>query len=143
MLKIRLRRQGSKNNPFYRIVLSDSRLTPRASTVEELGYYDPTKSPAVVSLKEDRIDHWVSEGAQMSDTVAKLRSKSGQEETGSAAAPEAKKAEEAQKAEKAEAAPAAAEPEAAAEEPAAEEPAAEEPAAAEPKAEAEASGEEE
>lgn len=127
MLKIRLRRQGSRNSPFYRIVLSDSRSTPFATAVEELGYYDPTKTPAVISLKEERIDHWVAQGAQLSPTVAKLRTRNGQEEAAPAEAPKAKKAE------KAEPAPA----EAAAE---ATEESAEEPEAV---AEADASGEEE
>ena len=126
MLKIRLRRQGSRNSPFYRIVLSDSRSTPFATAVEELGYYDPTKTPAVISLKEERIDHWVAQGAQLSPTVAKLRTRNGQEEAAPAEAPKAK-------AEKAEPAPA----EAAAE---ATEESAEEPEAV---AEADASGEEE
>ena len=132
MLKIRLRRQGSRNSPFYRIVLSDSRSTPRASAVEELGYYDPTKSPAVISLKEERIEHWVAQGAQLSPTVAKLRTRIGQEEAAPAEAPKAKKAE---KQEKAEAAPV--------EEAAAEEAPAEEEAEVAAEAEAEAAAEEE
>ena len=75
MLTIRLRRQGARNNPFYRVVLSDSRRTPRATALEELGYYDPTRSPKVLSLKEERIDYWVSQGAQVSETLTKLRKK--------------------------------------------------------------------
>ena len=57
------------------MVLNDSRRTPRARALEELGYYDPTRNPKVLSLKEDRIAHWVSEGAIVSETVAKLRKK--------------------------------------------------------------------
>ena len=130
MLKIRLRRQGSRNSPFYRIVLSDSRSTPFATAVEELGYYDPTKTPAVISLKEERIEHWVSQGAQLSPTVAKLRTRIGKEEAAPAEAPKPKEAE----AEKAEAAPA---------EEAAPEAPAEDEAETAAEAEAEASSEEE
>lgn len=128
MLKIRLRRQGSRNSPFYRIVLSDSRSTPFARAVEELGYYDPTKTPAVLSLKEERIDHWVAQGAQLSSTVAKLRTKGVAEEAAPAEAPKAKEAA------KAEAAPV--------EEPAAEEAAEPAEAAADEESEPEAAPEE-
>lgn len=88
MLTIRLRRQGARNNPFYRVVLSDSRRTPRATALEELGYYDPTRSPKVLSLKEDRIDYWVGQGAQVSETITKLRKKDFSSDSSvSAAAP--------------------------------------------------------
>ncbi len=75
MLTIRLRRQGARNNPFYRVVLNDSRRTPRARALEELGYYDPTRNPKVLSLKEERIEHWVGQGAIVSETLKKLRKK--------------------------------------------------------------------
>ena len=69
MLKIRLRRQGATHNPFYRVVVSDSRRTPRAATVEQIGTYDPTAKPAKVDIDRDRVDYWVGKGAQLSDTV--------------------------------------------------------------------------
>lgn len=72
MLKIRLRRMGARNNPFYRVVVSDSRNTPTASAVEEIGHYDPTKQPAQVTIDAERAQYWVSRGAHMSPTVAKL-----------------------------------------------------------------------
>jgi small subunit ribosomal protein S16 len=72
MVKIRLRRMGARNNPFYRIVVSDSRNTPTASAIEEIGYYDVTKNPAQVQVDTARADHWLSRGAQMSPTVKKL-----------------------------------------------------------------------
>jgi small subunit ribosomal protein S16 len=72
MLKIRLRRMGARNNPFFRVVVSDSRRVPTASAIEEVGHYDPTKVPAQVTLKGDRIDYWVGHGAQLSPTVKKL-----------------------------------------------------------------------
>ncbi|MDX1582522.1 MAG: 30S ribosomal protein S16 [Thermoanaerobaculia bacterium] len=75
MLKIRLRRQGATHAPFYRIVVSDSRLTPRASTVEQIGTYDPTREPAFFELDTERAEYWVSKGAQMSDTVKSLLKK--------------------------------------------------------------------
>jgi len=74
MLKIRLRRMGARNNPFYRVVVSDSRNTPTASALEEIGYYDVTKNPAQVNIDAARADHWISRGAQVSPTVKKLLS---------------------------------------------------------------------
>ena len=72
MLKIRLRRMGARNNPFFRVVVSDSRQVPTASAIEEVGHYDPTKVPAQVTLKADRVDYWVGRGAQLSPTVKRL-----------------------------------------------------------------------
>ena len=72
MLKIRLRRMGARNAPFYRVVVSDSRRRPTAVAVEEVGYYDPTKKPANVQIDRDRVDHWVRHGAQVSHTVERL-----------------------------------------------------------------------
>jgi small subunit ribosomal protein S16 len=72
MLMIRLRRMGARNNPFYRVVVSDSRNTPTAAAVEEIGHYDPTKQPAQVTIDAARVDHWVGRGARMSPTVQKL-----------------------------------------------------------------------
>ncbi|MGK2856120.1 MAG: 30S ribosomal protein S16 [Thermoanaerobaculia bacterium] len=72
MLKIRLRRSGSTHSPFYRVVVSDSRLTPSAATVEQIGHYNPTKNPAEVKLDKARIEYWVGKGAQMTPTVKSL-----------------------------------------------------------------------
>jgi small subunit ribosomal protein S16 len=72
MLTIRLRRMGARNNPFYRVVVSDSRNTPTASSLEEIGYYDVTKNPAQVNIDAARAEHWISKGAQASPTVKKL-----------------------------------------------------------------------
>ncbi len=72
MVKIRLRRMGSRHRPFYRVVVSDSRKIPSSRVIEELGHYDPCKDPAVIRLKTDRIDHWVSQGAQLTDSVRGL-----------------------------------------------------------------------
>lgn len=75
MLKIRLRRMGARNNPFFRVVVSDSRNVPTASAVEEIGYYDVTKNPAQVNIDASRAEYWVERGAQMSPTVKKLLDK--------------------------------------------------------------------
>jgi small subunit ribosomal protein S16 len=72
MLMIRLRRMGARNNPFFRVVVSDSRNTPTAAAVEEIGHYDPTKQPAQVTIDTARAEFWVSRGARMSPTVQKL-----------------------------------------------------------------------
>lgn len=72
MLKIRLRRMGARNNPFYRVVVSDSRNTPTASAIEEIGFYDVTKNPAQVNIDTERAQHWISRGAQVSPTVKRL-----------------------------------------------------------------------
>ena len=72
MVKIRLRRMGSRHRPFYRIVVSDSRKVPTSAVIEEVGHYDPCKDPVVIRLKSDRIDHWVARGAQLTDSVRGL-----------------------------------------------------------------------
>ncbi len=72
MLKIRLRRMGSRHKPFYRVVVSDSHRVPRASALEEVGFYDPRKTPATLSMNVDRVDYWMSHGARPSSTVSKL-----------------------------------------------------------------------
>jgi len=72
MVKIRLRRMGARNRPYYRIVVSDSRLTARAEVLEELGSYDPVVNPPVLSLDRERAKHWIARGASVSPTVASL-----------------------------------------------------------------------
>ncbi|HVG09759.1 MAG TPA: 30S ribosomal protein S16 [Thermoanaerobaculia bacterium] len=72
MLTIRLRRMGARNNPFFRVVVSDSRNVPTAAAIEEIGYYDVTKNPAQVNIDTTRAEYWVDRGAQMSPTVKKL-----------------------------------------------------------------------
>ena len=116
MLKIRLRRMGKTHQPFFRVVVSDSRRAPTASAIEELGFYDPGKEPSIVSLDLDRIQHWTSHGAQLSAAVRKLVRKGPNAEAKPEAPAKAAKAEpetETAKAEpEAEAAKAEAEPEA-------------------------------
>ena len=75
MLKIRLRRMGAKKNAFYRVVVSDSRKTPRSRFLDILGTYDPGTDPATVKLDLDRTEAWLKKGAQASETVKSLISR--------------------------------------------------------------------
>lgn len=85
MLKIRLRRMGARNNPFYRVVVSDSRRVPTGRAVEEIGFYDPTTEPVTLNVDAERVQYWVGQGAQLSPTVAKLVGKSAPAEEAVAA----------------------------------------------------------
>jgi len=75
--KIRLRRLGAKKAPFYRVVVADSRSPRDGRFIEEIGYYDPTKDPAVIKIDEERAKYWIGTGAQPSDTVKALLVKAG------------------------------------------------------------------
>jgi small subunit ribosomal protein S16 len=72
MLAIRLRRTGSKKRPFFRVVVTDSRTARDSSFVEVLGYYNPRTKPETLTVKRDRLEHWLTAGAQPSDTVRTL-----------------------------------------------------------------------
>lgn len=72
MVKIRLRRMGAKKAPFYRVVVADSRYPRDGRFIEEIGYFDPTKEPSVVSIDKEKADKWLANGAQPTDTVKKL-----------------------------------------------------------------------
>ena len=72
MLKIRLRRMGARHTPFYRLVVSDSRLTPQGKAVDEVGFYDPRREPARVEIDSEKVEYWVGRGARMSSTVQRL-----------------------------------------------------------------------
>ncbi|MCM1055848.1 MAG: 30S ribosomal protein S16 [Bacteroides sp.] len=71
-VKIRLRRMGARNNPFYRVVVADSRSPRDGRFIEELGYYDPKSDPAVVSINKEKAEEWIKKGAQPTDTVKRL-----------------------------------------------------------------------
>jgi len=75
-VKIRLTRTGSKNDASYRVVAADSRSPRDGRNLETLGWYTPTRPGVNFELKLDRIDHWIDNGAQVSDTVASLIRKS-------------------------------------------------------------------
>ena len=76
-VKIRLRRMGAKKAPFYRVVVADSRFPRDGRFIEELGYYDPTKDPAVVKIEAEKAQKWIANGAQPTDTVKALLKKNG------------------------------------------------------------------
>lgn len=76
-VKLRLRRMGAKKRPFYRIVAADSRAPRDGRFIEEIGYYNPIETPAVVKIDEEKAQKWLSEGAIPTDTVRDLFSKQG------------------------------------------------------------------
>jgi small subunit ribosomal protein S16 len=128
---IRLRREGALNRPYFKVVVTDKRSPRDGKFIEIIGTYDPKKPGNNSTLKLDRVDYWISKGAQPSDTVRSLIKKTKNPEAAAkkAAATEAKKAAKAKASPKAEAAPAA--ESAAPAEPAAEAPVAPAPAAEE------------
>jgi small subunit ribosomal protein S16 len=71
-VSIRLRREGARNRPYYKVVVADSRSPRDGKFIEIIGTYDPKKPDHNSTLKLDRIDHWLSQGAQPSDTVRSL-----------------------------------------------------------------------
>ena len=77
MVKIRLRRMGAKKNPFYRIVVADSRYPRDGRFIEEIGTYDPTKKPSEVHVDADKVKDWIAKGAQPTDTVKALLKNTG------------------------------------------------------------------
>lgn len=72
MLAIRLRRTGSKKRPFFRVVVTDSRTARDSSFVEVLGFYNPRTKPETLEVNRERLDHWLKNGAQPSDTIRTL-----------------------------------------------------------------------
>ena len=95
-VSIRLRREGAKNRPYYKVVAADSRSPRDGKFIELIGTYDPKKPDHNSTLKLDRIDHWISQGAQPSDTVRSLIKKNKERATSvsaEAAAPTAAAAE--------------------------------------------------
>jgi small subunit ribosomal protein S16 len=72
MVRIRLARRGAKKRPFYRVVAADSRMPRDGRYLEQLGHYNPMVTPSAVKLDLTRVDHWLSCGAQPSETVVRL-----------------------------------------------------------------------
>ena len=72
MVTIRLRRQGAKKSPFYRIVVIDSRNAREGAFIEILGHYNPRVSPETLVIDRERLQHWLSVGAKASDSVRTL-----------------------------------------------------------------------
>jgi small subunit ribosomal protein S16 len=73
---IRLSRIGKKKHPFYRVVVTEKTRPRNGRFVEIVGTYDPQKKPAAVELNNDRVQYWLSKGAQPSDTVRSFLGKS-------------------------------------------------------------------
>ncbi|HEY6071488.1 MAG TPA: 30S ribosomal protein S16 [Chthoniobacterales bacterium] len=124
---IRLRREGALNRPYFKVVVADKRSPRDGKFIEIVGTYDPKKRGMNSTLKLERIEYWISKGAQPSDTVRSLikKNKDPEKAAKKMAAIEAKKAAKPKAAPKTEAAPAAAPAAEAAPAPAAEPPAAE------------------
>lgn len=75
MVKIRLRRMGAKKNPFYRVVVADSRAPRDGRCIEELGFYDPLAEGEQIKVDLERAKYWIDNGAQPTDTVRGLLKK--------------------------------------------------------------------
>ena len=75
MVKIRLRRMGAKKNPFYRIVVADSRSPRDGRCIEEIGYYDPLAKDEQIKVDTERAQYWIDNGSQPTDTVRGLLKK--------------------------------------------------------------------
>lgn len=72
MVRLRLTRMGAKKKPFYRVIAADSRSPRDGRFIERLGHYDPMKDPSELKLNLERVDYWLSVGAQPSDRVKLL-----------------------------------------------------------------------
>ena len=72
MLAIQLMRTGAKKSPSYRVVVKEKRSKRDGAYLENLGTYNPTRNPAEIKLKMDRVHHWIEKGAQPTDTVGRL-----------------------------------------------------------------------
>ena len=72
MLAIRLMRMGAKKSPSYRVVVKEKLSKRDGAYVENVGFYNPTREPAEVRLKMDRVNYWIARGAQPTDTVRQL-----------------------------------------------------------------------
>ncbi len=77
MVKIRLKRMGAKKNPFYRVVVADSRYPRDGRFIEQIGTYDPQTEPSTIQIDAEKAAKWLSQGAQPTDTVKELLKISG------------------------------------------------------------------
>ena len=76
-VKIRLKRMGSKKNPFYRIVVADIRSPRDGKFIEEIGYYNPLTEPKIVKVDAEKVNKWIKNGAKPTDTVHRLFKENG------------------------------------------------------------------
>ncbi|MEA2204390.1 MAG: small subunit ribosomal protein [Blastocatellia bacterium] len=86
MLAIRLMRTGAKKRPSYRIVVKEKQSKRDGAYLENLGTYNPTRDPAEIKLKADRVQYWIAKGAQPTDTVRRLIKASAKTEAAAAEA---------------------------------------------------------
>ncbi|HAE81542.1 MAG: 30S ribosomal protein S16 [Clostridium sp.] len=77
MVKMRLKRIGMKKAPYYRIIVADARSPRNGRFIEEVGTYDPNTEPATVKFDEENAKKWLANGAQPTETVAKLLKAAG------------------------------------------------------------------
>ena len=71
-VKLRLARAGAKKRPFYRIIAADTRSPRDGKYIDQVGYYDPTRNPALTRIDFEKLDHWIQNGAQPSQIVKEL-----------------------------------------------------------------------
>ena len=76
-VKIRLRRMGAKKSPFYRVVVADSRYPRDGRFIEQVGTYNPLTDPATVDFDTEKVEKWIANGAQPTDTVKRLLKNKG------------------------------------------------------------------
>ncbi len=76
-VRIRLKRIGAKKNPYYRVVVADSRFPRDGRFIEEIGTYNPLKDPAEINIDSEKAKKWLKNGAQPTDTVKSLLKKTG------------------------------------------------------------------
>ena len=72
MVKIRLQRQGKKKAPFYHIVVADSKSPRDGKIIEQIGTYDPMTKPSTIVLNKEKLEQWIKNGVQPTDTVKSL-----------------------------------------------------------------------
>ena len=77
MLKIRLRRMGQIHAPFYRVIVADSRSPRNGRLIEEIGTYNPCVEPSEIKIDAEKAKQWIANGAQPTESVAKLLKKAG------------------------------------------------------------------
>lgn len=76
-VKIRLARHGAKKNPYYRLVVADSQRRRDGKFIEVVGTYNPLPDPAVITVKKERVEHWIEKGAIPTETVRSILKKQG------------------------------------------------------------------
>ena len=76
-VKIRLKRMGSKKNPFYRLVVADVKAPRDGRFIDEVGYYNPLTEPVELKVDAEKVTKWMKTGAQPTDTVRALIKKAG------------------------------------------------------------------